>query len=222
MVILLVEDESKIAKFVKQILEKEHYAVEWVQSGKEALSKAGINDYDLIIMDVMLPDTTGFEICKTIRDMGLKVPILMLTARAQPEDKVEGLNHGADDYLVKPFDVAELVARIRALGRRGPALTPTKMVVKDLVLDKASHDVIRGERPIKLTSKEYRILEYLMHNAGLVCTRTMINEHVWGFNYVKSNIIDVYMSRLRSKINGESEDPLIVTVHGSGYKIRKV
>ncbi|MDZ4244011.1 MAG: response regulator transcription factor [Candidatus Doudnabacteria bacterium] len=201
MVILLVEDEKKLADFVKTALEHEHYSVELAFDGDEALKKLAIYDYDLVILDVMLPKKDGFQVCKEIRDMGLKVPVLMLTARDQPADKVAGLNVGADDYVVKPFELNELFARIRALTRRGNDLKPNRLAVGDLVLDTASHEVTRGGKPIDLTSKEYRILEYLMRNEGTVCSRTMINEHIWGFNYVKSNIIDVYMSRLRSKVD---------------------
>ena len=222
MVILLVEDEAKIATFIKRALEHEHYTVELVANGEEAVKRAEIYDYDLIILDIMLPGIDGFEVCAAIRKLGLKMPILMLTARDMPADKVTGLNVGADDYVVKPFELSELLARIRALTRRNASLTPSRLSTGDLVLDTASHEVYRQEQPLQLTSKEYRILEYLMRNPGMVCSRTMINEHVWGFNYVKSNIIDVYMSRLRSKVDGDSEHPLIVTVHGTGYKIRKL
>ncbi len=220
MVILLAEDDQKIAEFVEQALEREHYTVEVVRSGDEALKKAGVNDYDLLVLDIMLPGKNGFEVCRELRSLGLKMPILMLTARRMTDDKVQALNEGADDYLVKPFDLNELLARIRALTRRGTELKSQKLIVGNLVLDTATHEVYRGEQAIKLTSKEYRILEYLMRHPGLVCSRIMINEHVWGFNYVKSNIIDVYMSRLRSKINSGLSDPMIVTVHGTGYKIK--
>jgi DNA-binding response OmpR family regulator len=220
MVILLVEDEVKISTFVKQALEHEHYTVETAGDGEEGLKKAGMYDYDLVILDVMLPKKDGFTVCKEIRALGLNVPILMLTAKGLPTDKVNGLNEGADDYLVKPFELSELLARIRALTRRTGNITPKKITVKDLVLDTSNHEVYRSDKPINLTSKEYRILAYLMRNPGLVCSRTMINEHIWGFNYVKSNIIDVYMSRLRQKIDGSSLDPIIVTIHGMGYKLR--
>ena len=222
MVILLVEDEKEVANFVKQALEREFFTVELAPTGEEGLKKASINDYDLIILDVMLPSMDGFEVCKKIREMGLKMPILMLTAKSMPEEKVAGLDQGADDYLVKPFELNELIARIRALGRRSASLTPNKLMVGDLVLDTGSHEVLRNNTPIQLTGKEYRILEYLMRNSGLVCSRTMTNEHVWGFNYVKSNIIDVYMSRLRDKVDGKFERPMIVTIHGSGYKLKEV
>jgi len=222
MVILLVEDEAKISTFVKRALEHEHFTVEVAPTGEEALKRVGIYDYDLIILDIMLPGKDGFEVCREIRGLGLKVPVLMLTARDMSSDKVTGLNLGADDYMVKPFELTELIARIHALTRRGNQITPNLMCTGDLVLDTTSHEVTKNGQPLKLTSKEYRILEYLMRNPGLVCSRTMINEHVWGFNYVKSNIIDVYLSRLRSKVDGNSPDPLIVTVHGTGYKIRKV
>ncbi len=222
MVILLVEDEPKIATFIKKALEHEQFTVEVAGSGEEGIKRAEIYDYDLIILDVMLPGKDGFEVCRQIRKLGLKVPVLMLTARDMSQDKVSGLNLGADDYMIKPFELNELVARIRALTRRTNQLTPTLLTTGDLVLDPGSHEVTRNGAAIALTSKEYRILEYLLRNPGLVCSRTMINEHVWGFNYVKSNIIDVYLSRLRSKIDGSSPDPLIVTVHGTGYKIRKI
>lgn len=220
MVILLAEDEPKITEFVQAALEREHYTVEVARTGDEALKKAGINDYDLVILDIMMPGKNGFEICKELRAMEMKMPILMLTARRMSDDKVLALNEGADDYLVKPFDLNELLARIRALTRRGSELRSKILTVGDLVLDTTTHDVYRGQQPIKLTSKEYRILEYLMRQPGLVCSRIMINEHVWGFNYVKSNIIDVYMSRLRNKINAGLKEPMIVTVHGTGYKIK--
>lgn len=222
MVILLVEDEVKIANFIKRALENEYYTVEHAVDGEGALKKVGVNDYDLIILDVMLPGKNGFEVSKEIRALKLEVPILMLTARNLVEDKVTGLNEGADDYLSKPFELSELLARIRVLTRRKGQIIPKKLVVRDLVLDTSNHEVYLNNQPVKLTSKEYKILLYLMRNLGQVCSRTMINEHVWGFSYVKSNIIDVYMSRLRTKINGdtESKEPLIVTVHGFGYKIK--
>lgn len=220
MVILLVEDDLNIASFIKSALEHEHYTVEFAADGEEALKKVSIYDYDLVILDIMLPKKDGLEVCREIRGLGLKVPVLMLTAKDLTADKVEGLNIGADDYLVKPFELSELLARVRALTRRGPEFKPSKLAIGDLVLDTASHEVARGEKPLDLTSKEYRILEYLMRNAGVVCSRTMINEHIWGFNYVKSNIIDVYMSRLRKKVNEGFQNPIIHTVHGSGYKLK--
>lgn len=222
MTILLAEDDPKITSFLVPALENEQFTVEVATDGEEAVRKAEVNDYDLIILDIILPKKDGFSVCREIRELGLAVPILILTARRLSEDKIRGLNIGADDYVVKPFDFRELLARIRALTRRAPALQPDRLTVGDLVLDTRSHEVLRGDEPIKLTSKEYRILEYLMRNQNMVCSRTMINEHIWGFNYVKSNIIDVYITRLRTKIdkNFQNKKPLIETVHGSGYKVR--
>ncbi|MDP3741623.1 MAG: response regulator transcription factor [bacterium] len=222
MVILLAEDDTEIISFLVPALENEHFTVEVASDGERAMRKASVNDYDLIILDLMLPKKDGFTICREIRDLGLKMPILMLTGRKLSDEKVRGLNLGADDYVVKPFEFSELLARIRALTRRSHQLQPDRLTAGDLVLDSQSHEVTRGNIPIKPTSKEYRILEYLLRNQGIVCTRTMINEHIWGFNYVKSNLIDVYITRLRTKVdkNFPEKKPLIQTVHGSGYKIK--
>lgn len=220
MVVLLVEDEEKIASFIKKALEYEQYTVETAADGEEAVNKISVNDYDLVVLDIMLPKKDGFKVCEEVRMLGLTVPILMLTARDQQTDKVTGLNLGADDYLVKPFEMNEFLARIRALLRRKKVFKPAEMKIGDLVLDSGSHEVKRNGKSIHLTSKEYRILEFLMNYEGLVCSRTMINEHVWGFNYVKSNIIDVYVSRLRQKIDGGFDTKLLHTIRKSGYKLK--
>ena len=220
MVILLAEDDTKVALLVKSALEREHYTVEVASDGNEAIKKISVNDYDLVILDVMLPGKDGFEVCQEMRNFGLSTPVLMLTAKKLSADKIKGLNIGADDYMVKPFEVLELVARVHALTRRAQDLKPDKLQIDDLVLDTLSHEIYRGKREVKLTSKEYRILEYLIRNANRVCTRTMINEHIWGFNYVKSNVIDVYMTRLRQKIDGKADKALIQTIHGVGYKLK--
>lgn len=220
MVILLAEDETKLAEYVKTSLEKEHFTVEVASDGEEAVQKTSVNDYDLVILDVMLPKKDGFQVVREMRELKLTMPVLILTAKKLSDDKIKGLNLGADDYMVKPFEVGELIARVHALVRRTADLKPNKLQVGDLMLDSLSHEVYRGDRPIKLTSKEYRILEYLIRNEGRVCTRTMINEHIWGFNYVKSNVIDVYITRLRQKIDAPGTKPLIHTIHGTGYKIR--
>lgn len=220
MVILLAEDEIKLAEYIKDALEKEHFTVEVAADGEQAIKKISVNDYDLIILDVMLPKKDGFEVVREMRELKLNTPVLILTAKKLSDDKIKGLNLGADDYMVKPFEMGELLARIRALVRRSENLKPNKLEVSDLVLDTLSHEVYRGGQAIKLTSKEYRILEYLLRHADQVCTRTMINEHIWGFNYVKSNVIDVYITRLRQKIDAQGQKPLIQTIHGTGYKIR--
>ncbi len=221
MVILLAEDEAKLAEFIKDALEKEQFTVELASDGEQAIKKISVNDYDLVILDVMLPKKDGFAVVREMRALQLATPVLILTAQKKlSDDKIQGLNLGADDYMVKPFEMGELVARIHALARRSQTLKPDQLEVSDLVLDSLSHEVSRGDRPIKLTSKEYRILEYLIRNEGRVCTRTMINEHIWGFNYVKSNVIDVYITRLRQKIDTPGLKPLIHTIHGTGYKIK--
>jgi DNA-binding response OmpR family regulator len=220
MTILLVEDEPKIASFVSQALEHEQYTVETVGDGETAIKKVGVNDYDLIILDVMLPGKDGFEVCAEIRRLELPVPVLMLTAKDLSQDKVKGLNLGADDYLIKPFELSELLARIRALLRRERTLKSQVLSVGDLTLDTLSHEVARNNVPIELTSKEYRLLEYLMRRAGQVCSRTMIKEHIWGFRELKSNSVDVHIKRLKQKIDGKWDNKLIHTIYGTGYKIR--
>jgi DNA-binding response OmpR family regulator len=220
MVILVVEDEVKIAGFIRAGLEHKQYTVELAKDGEEAISKLEIRDYDLILLDLMLPKKDGYEVCRRAREMGLHTPILMLTARDLPADKVKGLDIGADDYLVKPFELEELFARVRALMRREKTVRATKLTVGDLELDPSSQEIKRAGRQIPLAGKEYKILEFLMRNAGTVCTRTMINEHVWGFNYLNSNSIDVHIKSLRAKVDGGNEKKLIVTVHGRGYKIK--
>lgn len=221
MVVLLVEDNKKIATFVRQAFEYEQFTVETAVDGTEAMRKIEVNDYDLIILDLILPGTDGMEIMKQIRALGLKTPILVVTGRTENADKVAGLNAGADDYLPKPFDLAELLARARAILRRGQEYYPNELQVGELMLDTLRHEVRRNGNAIELTNKEYRILEYLMRHKGLVCSRTMLNEHVWGFNYVASNVIDVYMSRLRTKIDSGYEDKMIQTIRNTGYKLNE-
>lgn len=221
MTILVVEDEVKITRFIKKGLEMEHYTVEVAYDGKEALEKAEINTYDLIILDIMLPKMDGIEVCKKLRDNKVETPIIMLTARDTVEDRIKGLDVGADDYLVKPFSFGELVARIRALLRREKTVKTTRLQVGDLILDPATHEVFRGNKEIQLSSKEYRLLDYMMRRPGHVCTRTMIGEHIWGYNFTDdSNVIDVYISYLRKKIDSGFKNRLIHTVRDVGYKIQ--
>jgi len=221
MTILVVEDEVKITRFIKKGLEMEHYTVEVAYDGERALELAEINNYDLIVLDIMLPKVDGIEVCRRLREKKIETPIIMLTARNTVEDRIKGLDAGADDYLVKPFAFGELVARIRALLRREKTVTATKLQVGDLVLDPATHEVIRNGKEIPLSGKEYRLLDYMMRRPGHVCTRTMIGEHIWGYNFADdSNVIDVYISYLRRKIDRGFSNKLIHTVRDVGYKIQ--
>lgn len=221
MTILVVEDEIKITRFIKKGLEMEHYTVEVAYDGKEALEKAEINNYDLVILDLMLPKMDGIEICSKLRENKIDTPIIMLTARNTIEDRIKGLDTGADDYLVKPFAFSELLARIRALLRREKTVKTTKLQVSDLVLDPATHEIYRNNKEIQLSSKEYRLLDYMMRRPGHVCTRTMIGEHIWGYDFTDdSNVIDVYISYLRRKIDRGFGAKLIHTVRDVGYKIQ--
>lgn len=221
MTILVVEDEVKIVRFIKKGLEIEHYTVEVAYDGEEAIEKATINNYDLIILDIMLPKLDGIEVCKQIRAEKIETPVIMLTAKDTVEDRIKGLDAGADDYLIKPFSFGELVARIRALLRREKTVKSTKLQVGDLVLNPATHEVFRGDDEISLSSKEYRLLDYMMRRPGHVCTRTMIGEHIWGYNFTDdSNVIDVYISYLRRKIDSGFKSKLIHTIRDVGYKIQ--
>ncbi len=221
MTILVVEDEVKITRFIKKGLEMEHYTVEVAYDGEEAMAKAEINNYDLIILDIMLPKLDGIEVCRKLREKKVETPIVMLTARDTVEDRINGLDAGADDYLVKPFAFGELVARIRALLRREKTVKSTNLQVGDLIMDPATHEVYRENKEIQLSSKEYRLLDYMMRRPGHVCTRTMIGEHIWGYNFTDdSNVIDVYISYLRRKIDSGFKYKLIHTVRDVGYKIQ--
>jgi len=199
-------------------LREQAYAVDVVGSGEEALYQAAINTYDLAILDVMIPAPDGFAVCRELRKSGQRMPILMLTARDALEDRVSGLDHGADDYLTKPFEFRELLARLRALLRRPGGLQPAKIVVADLVVDTVGQNVSRGGRPISLTAKEYALIEFLVRNAGRVVGRAEIAEHVWDEEFDPfSNLIEVYVNRVRRKIDAGSTKPLLHTRRGSGY-----
>jgi len=218
--ILVVEDERRIAAFVKRGLEEEHYAVDVAYDGEEALDWAAVVDYDLIILDILLPKKDGIQVCRELRDRGSKVPILMLTARDAVEDRVRGLDSGADDYLVKPFAFQELVARIRALLRRQSEVKTTRMQVGDLVLDTVTRRATRSGQVIELTAREYALLEFLMRHPRQVLSRTQIAEHVWDYDFFStSNVVDVYIGYLRRKIDRGFDVDLIQTVRGAGYKI---
>ncbi len=218
--ILVVEDERRIAAFIKRGLEEEHYAVDVVYDGEEALDWADVVDYDLIVLDVLLPKKDGIQVCRESRTQGNQVPILMLTARDAIEDRVRGLDSGADDYLVKPFAFQELLARIRALLRRQGEIKITRLQVGDLVLDTVTHRATRAGRMIELTAREYALLEFLMHHPRQVLSRTQIAEHVWNYDFFStSNVVDVYIRYLRRKIDEGFDVKLIKTVRGAGYKI---
>jgi len=220
--VLVAEDEPKMRGILRRGLEEEGYAVDDTESGVDAEWMATENDYDAIVLDVMLPGEDGFEVCQTVRDRGVWSPILMLTARDTVADKVRGLDVGADDYLVKPFAFDEFLARLRALTRRRPAERPTRLEVEDLVLDPASKEVTRGGRRIVLTPKEFALLEYLMEHAGEVVSRTRIIDHVWDWAYDGgSNVVDVYVRYLRNKVDRPFDTPLIHTVRGAGYLLGK-
>jgi two-component system copper resistance phosphate regulon response regulator CusR len=216
--LLLVEDEPRVAHFIAKGLRERGYAVDTAQDGEDALYKAGINEYDLILLDVMLPLKNGFDVCKALRASGANLPVLMLTARDAVEDRVKGLDSGADDYLSKPFDFTELLARVRALLRRARELRPDILRVADLILDTANHTVTRNGNRINLTAKEYALLEFFMLREGKIVSRAEIAEHVWDENFdAFSNVIDVYVRRLRKKIDENFERPLIHTRRSEGY-----
>lgn len=216
--LLLVEDDPRIVRFVARGLQEQSYAVDVASNANEALYQVEINDYDLVILDVMIPGKNGFEVCQAIRALGKRMPILMLTARDAVEDRIKGLDSGADDYLTKPFEFGELLARLRALLRRPNELRPSEIVVGDLRLDTASQTAARGSRRISLTTKEYALLEYLVRNAGRVVGRSEIAEHVWDETFDPfSNLIEVYVNRLRRKLEDDEDQPLLQTRRGSGY-----
>jgi DNA-binding response OmpR family regulator len=216
--VLLVEDDSRIAHFVAKGLREQTYAVDVVGTGEEALYQAAINTYDLVVLDVMIPAPNGFAVCKELRKSGQRMPILMLTARDAVEDRIEGLDKGADDYLTKPFEFRELLARMRALLRRPTGLQPARLVVADLIVDTVGQLVSRGGKTISMTAKEYALVEFLARNAGRVVGRAEIAEHVWDEEFDPfSNLIEVYVNRVRRKIDGGGAKPLLHTRRGAGY-----
>jgi heavy metal response regulator len=220
--ILLVEDDKKVASFIRKGLEEEGYAVDVAADGEAGLFMGLDRLHDLIILDVMLPKKPGFQVLRELRQAKVATPVLMLTARDTVEDKVQGLDAGADDYLTKPFVFAELLARVRALLRRRAEARSPRLQVADLVLDPATRSVTRGGQPITLTNREFALLEYLMRNAGRVLTRTAITEHVWDYDFDSgTNVIDVYVNYLRKKIDASHEPKLLHTVRGAGYVLRE-
>ena len=217
--VLVVEDETKMARAIRRGLEQEGYAVDTVPDGDEGLYQAGEHPYDAVILDVMLPGLDGFEVCRRLRATGNWAPVLMLTARDRVADRIAGLDAGADDYLVKPFAFGELVARLRALIRRGSVERPTVLAVGDLTLDPAAHRVARCGQEVELSAREFALLEFLMRHAGEVVSRSAILDHVWDYNYDGlSNVVDVYIGYLRRKL-GAAGGPRIETVRGMGYRL---
>jgi DNA-binding response OmpR family regulator len=218
--ILVVEDEQAIAAFIVQGLTEAGYAVDQASDAAECLHWIAIAEYDLIILDVMLPDQDGLTLCAELRQRDVRIPLLMVTARDAVDDRVAGLDSGADDYLIKPFAFVEMLARIRALLRREPAFKGRVLQVADLELDTASRMVRRGDRPISLTSKEYSLLEYLMRHPNQILTRSAIAEHVWNYDFDNlTNLIDVHIFALRRKLDDAHELKLLHTVRGVGYRL---
>ncbi len=219
--ILVIEDEAKVASFIKRALEEESYAVDLSADGVQGLELGLSGSYDLIVIDLMLPGLPGLEVLKRLRKEKIQAPVLILTAQSQVDQKVKGLDAGADDYLTKPFAIDELLARVRALLRRGAAETPGVLQIDDLVLNPATREVTRAGQRIDLTLKEYALLEYFMRHAGRVLTRPMISEHVWNQDFdTFTNVIDVYVNYLRNKIDRGRGRKLIHTVRGSGYMLK--
>jgi heavy metal response regulator len=218
--VLLVEDEQNVATFLKKGLEEEFYTVDVADNGRDGFEMGASREYDCIILDVMLPEISGIEICRKLRNANVKTPILMLTALDSVGSKVEGLESGADDYLTKPFAFSELLARIRALLRRAPD-SVSELTLNDLRMDLLSRRVFRGEQEIILTQKGFAILEYFLRNRGRVLSRTQIIENIWGYNFdPNTNVVDVHIKFLREKIDKGFKQKLIHTVRGSGYVLK--
>jgi len=219
--LLVVEDEMRVASFLKRGLEAENYAVDVAYDGQEGLHLATTNDYDLILLDILLPKLKGFEVLSKLRDRNIRTPVIMLTARGALGDRVRGLDLGADDYLVKPFAFEELLARVRALLRRRTTAGSPTLHVGPLVMDPVAHKVTVRDSVVEFTPKEYALLEYLMRNEGAVCTRAMIAQHVWDINFdTYTNLIDVFINHLRKKLQPYSCDQMIQTVRGIGYALK--
>ena len=222
MKILLAEDEVDLNNVVTRYLKKNGYSVDSVLDGEEALDYLEYSEYDLVILDIMMPKVDGFEVIKKLRDKGNHTSVLMLTARDSADDKVKGLDSGADDYIVKPFDFNELMARIRAVVRRKYGNSSNKLVIGDLILDTSEKSVTRAGKQIELTGKEYEVLEYLMQSKNRILSRDQIKEHVWDFDYEgDSNIIDVLIKNIRKKIDIEDGKQIIYTKRGLGYVIKE-
>lgn len=220
--VLVVEDNPDMGPYLEQGLREHGFAVDLVADGNRGLDYAATGVYDLLILDRMLPGRDGLEILRRLRAADIRTPVIFLTARSSVTDRVEGLDGGADDYLVKPFSFAELLARIRVVLRRGPELQPSVLRVADLSLDPATHSVERGGQRIELSAKQFALLSYLMRQAGQVVSRTMIQEHVWNYEFDGlTNVVDVHINRLRNKVDRGFDRPLIHTLRGVGYVLRE-
>jgi two-component system OmpR family response regulator len=220
--VLVVEDEGQIAGFIRKGLEEQGFHVDWSADGDEGFRLASTQPYDALVLDIMLPGRDGLSILRNLRQKHNPVPVLLLTARSALDERVEGLNLGADDYLTKPFFVEELVARVHALVRRASGERTSLLQAGDLSVNLITREVRLGDAPVRLTTREFNLLEYLMRSPGRVLTRTQILEHVWGYDFDPStNLIDVHIQRLRKKITAEGQDPPIETVRGVGYRFRK-
>jgi DNA-binding response OmpR family regulator len=220
--LLVVEDEKKTASFVRKALQAEGFAVDVCHNGHDALAAASTTPFDGIVLDIMLPGRDGLSVLRQLRERKNSTPILLLSARGELNERVEGLDAGADDYLPKPFELVELVARVRALTRRSIENKSTVLRVADLTLDTVLHEARRGERRIELTAREYRLLEFLMRSAGRICGRMAILDRVWEYDFDPgTNLVDVYIKRLREKIDATSELKLLHTVRGVGYVLKE-
>jgi DNA-binding response OmpR family regulator len=219
--ILVVDDDRRLCNVVRRGLTEEAYAVDIAYDGEEGAYMAEVNPYDLIILDIMMPKKDGIEVCEELRAKRINIPIMMLTAKDAVEDRVKGLDAGADDYMVKPFSFNELLARVRALLRREAMTKSPEIKLGDLVLNTLTREVKRGYRTIELTTKEYVILEYFMRHPNVVVTRTMLEEHAWDYDFDSmSNLVDVYIRRLRRKLDDDEKESLLQTVRGAGYRLR--
>jgi len=220
--VLVVEDEKKLASFVRKALQAEGFAVDVLHEGNGVAAAVAATAFDIIVLDIMLPGRDGLSVLQQLRAQNLRTPVLLLTARGQPNERVEGLNAGADDYLPKPFVLAELIARVRALGRRGGYSQPLQLRLGDFTLDTITRSAKRDGRVIELTPREYRLLEFLLRSPGRVCSRMAIIENVWDYNFDPgTNLVDVYIKRLREKIDGDAPRKLLHTVRGVGYVMKE-
>ncbi len=220
--VLVVEDDPSLAALLRKWLGEHAYAVDVAADGERGLYQAAVAEYDVVVLDLGLPGRSGLDVCRELRARGSRVPVLMLTARDAVADRVAGLDSGADDYLTKPFALAELLARLRALLRRGPTLAPGTITVGDLVVDTHAQRATRAGRDLGLTTKEYAVLEYLARHAGRVVGRAELSEHVWDDNHDPlSNVLEVYVARLRKKVDGAGAAPLIATRRGAGYLLER-
>ena len=219
--ILVVEDEVKMASFIRRALEAEGFAVDVVHTGELALASTLTTPFDAVVLDIMLPGRDGLSVLRELRKRRIMIPVLLLSARGQVEERIDGLNAGADDYLPKPFALGELVARVRALGRRSVDAKPARLALADLTVDILSREVVRAGKRIDLTTREYRLLEFLLSSQGRVCGRMQILEKVWDYHFDPgTNLVDVYIRRLRDKIDSDFDAKLLHTVRGVGYMMK--